>query len=101
MDPTEAMKYRPMPLVCECGFVPVRLKSVGFTSEYELVVHWRCIACGKLVYVVKPLADCCRECPDDESSLEVPAMNRGSRQESEDARFLATMGIRLPGERER
>ena len=102
MDPTEAMRFRPMPLVCECGFVPVRLKSVGFTSEYELVVHWRCIACGKLVYVVKPLADCCRECPDEDSHLEAEETSHTpDRRDVEDARFLAMMGIRLPEERER
>ena len=99
MDPTEAMKFRPMPLVCECGFVPVRLKTVGFTSEYELVVHWRCIACGKLVYVVKPLADCVRDCPDEAGEPEPPMPdNSRDRRLSDDARFLSMMGIRLPSE---
>ena len=90
-----------MPLACECGFVPVRLKAVGFTAEYELVVHWRCIACGKLVYVVKSLADCCRECPDDEGGEEIAALNRNCEQrDAEDAKFLQMLGISLPDDAE-
>jgi hypothetical protein len=93
---TEEVKFRPMPLICECGFIPIRLRSVGFTSEYELVIHWRCPACAKLVYAVKSLADCCRECPESEDSLEVALLNACSGPEASDAVFLHRLGIRFP-----
>ncbi|HYW41850.1 MAG TPA: hypothetical protein VE959_03265 [Bryobacteraceae bacterium] len=81
------VKFREMALVCECGHAPVRLRSVGFTAEYELVIHWKCLVCGKRVYVVKPLADCCRECPEDEGAPPDP--------KADDAVFLHQMGIRF------
>jgi len=88
-----------MPLICECGFIPIRLRSVGFTAEYELVVHWRCPACGKLVYAIKALADCCRECPETENDLELALLNASGVPDVSgvsDAAFLHSMGIRLP-----
>jgi hypothetical protein len=87
------MKFREMQLVCECGAAPFALKSVGFTSEYELVVHWSCAGCGKLVYVVKALADCVRECPETEDAVEIAA-----RTPCDDAGFLRSLGIRFPDE---
>jgi hypothetical protein len=93
----EQVKFRQMPLICECGFIPIRLRSVGFTAEYELVVHWRCPACGKLVYAIKSLADCCRECPENVESLETALLNAcGEATESSDEAFLQQMGIRFP-----
>jgi hypothetical protein len=84
------MKFREMPLVCECGFAPILLKSVGFTTEFELVVHWKCSVCGKLVYVVKSLADCCRECPEEEAwEVMVPC----AAAPFDDAAFLRSLGI--------
>jgi len=94
------MKFRELRLVCECGHVPARFRTVGFTAQYELVIHWWCMACGKLAYVVKPLADCCRECPDPEESSHTPVLATcngapESRRDSqsEDARFLRSLGI--------
>jgi hypothetical protein len=97
----EEVKFRQMPLICECGFIPIRLRSVGFTAEYELVVHWRCPACGKLVYAIKPLADCCRDCPESDHDLEVALLSASSgpgvsgATGVSDAAFLQSMGIRL------
>jgi hypothetical protein len=75
------MKFRRLSLVCECGHAAKSFQSVGFTSEYELVIHWKCTKCGKLAYLVKTLANCCRECPEVEESPDL------------DAQFLQSMGI--------
>jgi hypothetical protein len=76
------MKFRPIHLHCECGCEAEGLHSVGFTSEYELVVHWTCSACGKLAYFVKTLSDCCKEVPEEADTSE------------SDAFFLLSLGIR-------
>ena len=78
------MRFRRLAISCECGQSAKSLKSVGFTSEFELVVHWTCRACGKSAYLVKSLADCCKACPDPEVA-----------EETDDARFLQSMGIRM------
>ncbi len=88
------MKFRRLQFTCTCGRSYPKIKSVGFTSEYELVIHWICAACGKVVYTVKSLADCCRECPEsesDEAAIVVPA--RRANNDAEDARFLRSLGI--------
>ncbi|HEY2012726.1 MAG TPA: hypothetical protein VGH38_04455, partial [Bryobacteraceae bacterium] len=81
-ESVRTMRFRPLPLICECGQAAETFYAIGFTSEYELVVHWECAACGKLAYMVKPLADCCKECPDPENSP------------LDDARFLQSLGIK-------
>lgn len=77
------MRFRRLPLVCECGHVAKSFHAVGFTSEYELVIHWKCGQCKKHSYLVKTLSDCCKQCPEAEDSPEA------------DAEFLQRMGIRI------
>ena len=85
------MKFRPLELICECGFPAQGFHEVGFTSEYEMVIHWTCTACRREAYLVKSLADCCKQCPDQEeaASRAVPFDAR-----AEDAKFLQSLGIR-------
>ena len=90
------MRFRPIPLVCECGHRPPSFRTVGITSEYELVIHWICPSCSKRVYAVKSLADCCRDCQQiDEGAEQVPALQR-DREFCDDRRFLSALGIRWP-----
>jgi len=74
------MRFRQLSLNCECGRKPASIKSVGFTAANQLVLHWRCPQCRKFIYLLKDLADCWRECPQPHT-------------ESEDARFLRSLGI--------
>jgi len=89
-----AMRFRRLELVCECGHAAKSFHSVGFTSEYDLVIHWTCIACGRHAYLVKSLADCCKQCPDRDDPSAVSLPNVGFDTRAEDARFLQSLGIR-------
>ena len=81
------MRFRRLELVCECGHAAKGFHDVGFTSEYELVIHWTCTACRRQAYLVKTLADCCKQCPEQEDTSTVDPR-------AEDARFLQSLGIR-------
>lgn len=59
--------YQQIPLLCECGQEPTRLREVGLTADRQLVIYWRCSHCRRHVYIVKPLADCWRDCPMPDS----------------------------------
>ena len=83
------MKFEPIPLVCECGCPPIRIHSVGFTASGQLVIHWRCLACKKTMYVVKDLAQCWEEATAHEGH--VSAMDTEGES---DRRFLESLGIR-------
>ncbi len=85
--------YIRIPFACECGKSPSRLREVGLTSDHQLVVYWRCSQCRKHVYIVKPLADYWRECPEHQSSSPQDA-----ELKPEDTRFLRSVGIRMPDE---
>ena len=77
------MSYRHFSLACRCGLPPSRIEEVGVTDGRELVIHWWCEDCKKLVYATKTLADCWRECPPVEASPEF------------DKQFLESIGVRL------
>ena len=81
-----------MQLTCDCGVSPEGLQEVGLTSEYELVVHWVCGECSRHVYVVKSLADCCRDCFQDGALM--PAGTDVPTDPAADAHFLRSLGIR-------
>ena len=66
MEPT--MSYRHFSLACGCGAAPARIEEVGVTDERELVIHWWCEDCQKVVYASKTLADCWRDCPPPEEA---------------------------------
>ncbi len=79
------MKFRELQFACTCGEVPAGKVTLGLTSEYELVIHWQCAKCGQLIYAVKSLADCCRECPESPVDSLAAAVD--------DAEFLRSLGI--------
>ena len=81
------MKFEPIPLRCECGCRPIRIRNVGFTPEGQLVVYWRCLACRRTMYVVKDAAGCW-----EEAMARMRASGTEAEQES-DRRFLASLGI--------
>ena len=81
------MRFRRLELVCECGQAAKGVQELGFTSEYELVVHWTCTQCRKQAFLVKSLSDCCKQCPEQEETSVFDAR-------AEDERFLLSLGIR-------
>ncbi len=88
------MRYETLQLSCECGQHTTRIREVGFTADHQLVLHWRCLACKKYVYVVKSLSDCWRDCPQEESQREHTSDESAIREH--DARFLRSLGVALP-----
>ena len=83
------MSYRHLPLTCECGQIPARILEVGFTAEHELVIHYWCSHCKRVVLVSKPLTQCWKECP--KTIAEEPAPDVASQ----DAKFLQSIGVSL------
>jgi hypothetical protein len=78
------MSYRHFSLACRCGEPPSRIEEVGVTDDHELVIHWWCDQCKKLVYASKTLADCWQEAPAPEET-EIADF---------DKRFLERVGIK-------
>jgi len=83
------MKFAPIPLCCECGCPPIRIHSVGFSPSGQLVIHWRCLACRKIMYVVKDLAQSFQEAMAPMGGADATGAERDS-----DRRFLRSLGIR-------
>jgi hypothetical protein len=86
------MSYQHAPLICECGEAPDRILEIGFTAEHELVVHFWCSGCNRVVYVSKTLADCWRDCPAPEAVTQLPVVHTADIAAA-DARFLQSIGI--------
>jgi len=78
------MSYRHFSLACGCGAAPTRIEEVGVTDDRELVIHWWCADCQKIVYASKALADCWRECPP-------PDQDSGNFDEA----FLESIGVKM------
>lgn len=88
------MGYRHLSLCCRCGQVPSRIDEVGLTDDHEIVIHWWCEECKRVVYASKSLADCWRDCPPVravESGHQIP---EEALRSAFDAQFLEKMGIR-------
>ena len=85
------MSYRHLDLCCGCGEPPDRIDEVGFTDEHELVIHWWCLRCCRVVYLSKRLIDCWRDCPRPEAGKE----GAESAYQSADDRFLQSIGVRF------
>ncbi|HUK19691.1 MAG TPA: hypothetical protein VLW65_24890 [Bryobacteraceae bacterium] len=75
------MSYRHFSLTCRCGQAPSRIEEVGITDDRELVVHWWCDECSKIVYASKSLAECWKDAPPLEEDPNF------------DENFLARLGI--------
>lgn len=98
------MNYRHLLLRCDCGEIPERIAEVGFTEDHQLVIHWWCTRCERVVYITKPLTDCWRDCPGPDRSLDhtLAAWGAAGKEsaaglESEgalDAKFLRSIGVR-------
>ena len=79
------MGYRAMQLACYCGEAPDRILEVGFTSDRNMVVHFWCSACNRVLFISQSLDTCEQACPlPDEAEIQSKA---------EDARFLESLGI--------
>ena len=80
------MGYRAMQLACYCGQAPDRILEVGFTSDRNLVVHFWCSACNRVLFLSHSLEECTQACP----TLDAPVQDRVA---ADDARFLQSLGI--------
>jgi hypothetical protein len=88
------MNYRHLSLRCQCGEVPDRIAEIGFTDDHNLVIHWWCSKCQKVVYVMKPLTDCWRECPSPRLTQDsaLPSA-KPACFDDRDVEFLRCMGV--------
>ena len=89
------MTYRTLTLQCHCGRQSANIKEVGFTSDHQLVLHWRCPECKSYVYGLKPLSACFDVCPADAEEETKTDLSEQAIEEM-DARFLQELGVRLP-----
>jgi hypothetical protein len=90
------MSYRHLALNCACGEPPEHIDEVGFTDEHDLVIHWWCSQCRRVVYTTKPLADCWHECPQPKEEAPQPKVKSAPpTYKTDDLVFLRALGIRL------
>lgn len=95
------MKYRTLSLNCQCGTPSSRIREIGFTSDRQLVVHWRCSQCKSYVYGLKPLDDCFEFCPTEEELAEAEgAADAEEPAVRDDSEFLHDLGVKFPEEGE-
>lgn len=85
------MGYRHLSLCCKCGEAPTRIDEVGLTDDHELVIHWWCEGCKRVVYASKSLSDCWRECPEPKPRPYIPEL---AVETGFDTKFLQSIGIR-------
>ena len=91
------MGYRHLSLCCKCGQAPTRIDEVGLTDDHELVIHWWCDECKRVVYASKSLAECWQDCPKPELATETRPKQATtlSTPSRFDDRFLKSLGIRV------
>lgn len=91
------MGYRHISLCCKCGNTPTRIDEVGLTDDHELVIHWWCDECKRVVYASKSLADCWQHRPEP-APAELPSPHADALDEKLescfDSQFLHSLGIR-------
>jgi hypothetical protein len=87
------MRFRKLPLRCECGRSPKEIREVGLTAEHELVIRWFCSGCKRHIFVVKTLSDCWRECPTRPAGK---ITGEAIETDISDLQFLRSMGVRFP-----
>lgn len=85
------MGSRHISLSCKCGLAPTRIDEVGLTDDHELVIHWWCEDCKRVVYASKSLADCWQDCPKP-APQEIPEQ---LLSEAYDAQFMQSIGVKL------
>lgn len=93
------MGYRHISLSCRCGQTPTRIDEVGLTDDHELVIHWWCEECKRVVYASKSLAECWHDCPRptaEEPATPAPQQPDLLQEKLEscfDSQFLQSLGI--------
>jgi len=75
-----------MQFACPCGQAPDRILVVGFTSEGNLVVHYWCNACKRVLFDSKTPEECAAVRPPADVEAE-------KRSAQADASFLQSIGI--------
>ena len=75
-----------MQFACYCGQQPDRILEIGFTSDRNLVVHFWCSACNRVLFISEPLEELTQACPP-------PDVEADTQCAAEDARFLHSLGI--------
>ena len=80
------MGYRAMQLACYCGQAPERILEIGFTSDRNMVVHFWCSTCSRVLFISRSLDACEQACPPADVEAD-------TRSKAEDARFLQSLGI--------
>ena len=80
------MGYRALQLACYCGQAPDRILEVGFSSEGNLVVHYWCSSCSRVLFTTKSLAECAESCPPPDAEAQ-------KQSDDADATFLQSLGI--------
>ena len=80
------MGYRAMHLACYCGQAPDRILEVGFTSEGNLVVHYWCSSCSRVLFTSLTQEECMSFVPPPDAETE-------KRNSEADAEFLQSLGI--------
>jgi hypothetical protein len=89
------MNYQYLALRCHCGEVPENLAEVGFTGDHQLVIHWWCPECKKVVYIAKSLVECWQECPASDEPLDVALQQWQNSQQIKDDEFLHSIGVKM------
>jgi len=92
------MEYQTVSLLCECGKVPKVISAVGFSTDHQLVIHWRCSRCKEQVYVVKPLVDCWLDCPKEGERANLIDSPAAADIATHDQKFLRKLRIKDPDE---
>jgi len=92
-DHVNEMNYRHLSLQCECGAIPQQIAEVGFTDDRELVIHWWCDTCRRIVYFSRPLSECWRDCLALDHLEHVMREAARVAHEEADERFLNSIGI--------
>jgi hypothetical protein len=80
------MGYHALMLTCCCGAVPDRILEVGFTTDRQVVVHFWCSECNRVLYVCKPVDECF-------GVMSGPGEDLAGQMAAADARFLESLGI--------
>jgi hypothetical protein len=82
------MDYRAMQLDCYCGQAPERILEVGFTSDRNLVVHFWCSSCSRVLFISRPIDECTTACTASSAKANIHS--------ADDVRFLQSLGIATP-----
>jgi hypothetical protein len=96
------MRIKQLPLRCDDygSDTPIEIRRVCLTSLHQILVHFRCGACKRDVYLVFALSECWRECPESEDESTVGELiTFDDMMREPDIKFLRSMGVALPEEK--